>query len=88
MVVDCVKRTRFLLNAYNQKHNTNYRSIAPLGFYKYQDSSGAASCYKLKDDTEVQSIIPYALMNLEPIRLLLIANLDLGTTFRDEYPDN
>ena len=35
---------RFLLNAYEERHNASYRGTADLRLHTYQDSSEATSC--------------------------------------------
>ena len=45
-IVKATYSPRFLLNAYKQKHNTNYKATAVLELHKCQDNFGDTSCYK------------------------------------------
>ena len=62
VVVDysIVKATysRFLLNAYKQKHNTNYKGTVALELHKCHYNFGATSCYKReKPKTHLQNAV-------------------------------
>ena len=45
-IVKATYSPRFLLNAYEHKHNTNYKATASFELQKCQDNFGGTSCYK------------------------------------------